>query len=351
MFTRRVSVVIARPRDEVFAFIEDARNRPQWDDSVDSEELTSPEPIGVGTTIRTKLRSMGRDYQYDWRIIGARASEPRDGREHRRPVPDHARLRRRRAGRREPRRVRCHGPAGRRAAPAAAADRPQHPAEPRPAASRGSRRCSSHERGSRTGGPTASAWSWARMAGTLFVRRMGAGPPMTLLHGLPELVARLGEDRAGAGRAARAPDAGLPRLRRLRQAAGPRLLATRAGRPRGGALGPRGRDRHGPRGARLRRVGRSGAAGAARRRRARRRPPGGPPPERRPLPGRASPAADPARAARPGAGPADQRDGDRGAVRGGTSGHVRRGLRRERRQRRHLGRHEPRRRPPHLAIG
>jgi len=68
VFTRRVSVVIARPRDEVFAFIEDARNRPQWDDSVDSEELTSPEPIGVGTTIRTKLRSMGREYQYDWRI-------------------------------------------------------------------------------------------------------------------------------------------------------------------------------------------------------------------------------------------------------------------------------------------
>ena len=67
MFTRRVSVVIARPRDEVFAFIEDARNRPQWDDSVDSEELTSPEPIGV-EMIRTKLRSMGREYQYDWRI-------------------------------------------------------------------------------------------------------------------------------------------------------------------------------------------------------------------------------------------------------------------------------------------
>ncbi len=69
MFTSRVAVVIARPRDEVFRFIEDARNRPQWDDSVDSEELTSPEPIGVGTTIRTKLRSMGREYQYDWRVV------------------------------------------------------------------------------------------------------------------------------------------------------------------------------------------------------------------------------------------------------------------------------------------
>jgi uncharacterized membrane protein len=69
VFTRRVSVVVARPREEVFAYIADARNRPQWDDSVDSEELTSPEPIGVGSTIRTKLRSMGREYQYDWRIV------------------------------------------------------------------------------------------------------------------------------------------------------------------------------------------------------------------------------------------------------------------------------------------
>ena len=69
MFTRRVAVVVARPRDEVFAFIADARNRPQWDDSVDSEELTSPEPIGVGSTLRTKLRSMGREYQYDWEIV------------------------------------------------------------------------------------------------------------------------------------------------------------------------------------------------------------------------------------------------------------------------------------------
>jgi hypothetical protein len=48
-----VSAVILRPVEDVFAFVEDARNRPRWDDSVDSEELTSPEPIGVGTTVRT----------------------------------------------------------------------------------------------------------------------------------------------------------------------------------------------------------------------------------------------------------------------------------------------------------
>jgi hypothetical protein len=69
VFVRSVAVVISRPRDEVFAFVADARNRPRWDDSVESEELTSPEPIGVGTTVRTRLRSMGRDYEYTWTVV------------------------------------------------------------------------------------------------------------------------------------------------------------------------------------------------------------------------------------------------------------------------------------------
>jgi carbon monoxide dehydrogenase subunit G len=69
VFTREVAVEIARPPDEVFAFVADARNRPLWDESVDSEELTSPEPIGVGSTVRTGLRSMGRDYVLTWEIV------------------------------------------------------------------------------------------------------------------------------------------------------------------------------------------------------------------------------------------------------------------------------------------
>ena len=69
MFTSSVAVVIARPPDEVFAFVSDARNRPSWDDSVDSEELTSLEPIGVGSTVRTRMRSMGRDYEIDWEVV------------------------------------------------------------------------------------------------------------------------------------------------------------------------------------------------------------------------------------------------------------------------------------------
>jgi carbon monoxide dehydrogenase subunit G len=69
VFTRSVSVVIARPVDDVFAYVADARNRPQWDESVGTEELTSPEPIGVGTTVHTTLRSMGSDYEYDWEVV------------------------------------------------------------------------------------------------------------------------------------------------------------------------------------------------------------------------------------------------------------------------------------------
>ena len=69
MFTKTTEIQISRPPDEVFAFVADARNRPLWDESVDTEELTSPEPIGVGSTVRTGLRSMGRDYVLTWEIV------------------------------------------------------------------------------------------------------------------------------------------------------------------------------------------------------------------------------------------------------------------------------------------
>jgi polyketide cyclase/dehydrase/lipid transport protein len=70
VFTRSTAVLVCRPPDEVFPFIEDARNRPRWDESVESEELTSPEPIGVGTTVRTRLRrSLGQEYEYTWEVV------------------------------------------------------------------------------------------------------------------------------------------------------------------------------------------------------------------------------------------------------------------------------------------
>lgn len=47
MFTKRVSVLIARPIEDIFEFLEDARNRPRWDDSVDSEVTEHERPTGM----------------------------------------------------------------------------------------------------------------------------------------------------------------------------------------------------------------------------------------------------------------------------------------------------------------
>lgn len=68
MFTITEVVTVDRPIDEVFAFVGDARNRPQWDASVISESLTSPEPIGVGSTIHTRMKTYGRVVEFDWRV-------------------------------------------------------------------------------------------------------------------------------------------------------------------------------------------------------------------------------------------------------------------------------------------
>ncbi len=69
MFTERAEILVARSPDEVFRFVADARNRPSWDDGVESEELISPEPIAVESRLRTRMRSMGRDLEYLWEIV------------------------------------------------------------------------------------------------------------------------------------------------------------------------------------------------------------------------------------------------------------------------------------------
>ena len=117
----------------------------------------------------------------------------------------------------------------------------------------------------------------------VFVRRGGEGPAMTLLHGFPSSSYDWARVVPGTLRAVRAPASRLPRLRRVRQARGARLLPARAGRPRGGTVGRRGRDVDGGSGARLRRVRDPGAARAQGRGPARRGPRGGSPPERWPL--------------------------------------------------------------------
>ena len=68
MFTVTEAVSIARSPQEVFDFLTDGRNRPLWDTTVISEELTSPEPVGVDSTIHSRLRAMGQEIDVDWRV-------------------------------------------------------------------------------------------------------------------------------------------------------------------------------------------------------------------------------------------------------------------------------------------
>ena len=68
MFTVTETVSIARPAQEAFAFFTDVSNRPKWDTTVISEELTSPPPVAVGSTIHTRMRAMAREVEFDWRV-------------------------------------------------------------------------------------------------------------------------------------------------------------------------------------------------------------------------------------------------------------------------------------------
>jgi uncharacterized protein YndB with AHSA1/START domain len=45
-------MVIARPREEVFAFLADLENVPRWNPAIEVTWKTSPSAVGVGTTYR-----------------------------------------------------------------------------------------------------------------------------------------------------------------------------------------------------------------------------------------------------------------------------------------------------------
>ena len=68
MFTVSESVSIARLPEDVFDFFTDGRNRSRWDPTVVFERLTSPEPAGVGSTIHTRMRTMGGESDFHWRV-------------------------------------------------------------------------------------------------------------------------------------------------------------------------------------------------------------------------------------------------------------------------------------------
>ena len=55
------TIHINKPAAEVFAFIANPENNPQWQNGMVSCEITSAGPLGIGSTYAQHARFMGRD--------------------------------------------------------------------------------------------------------------------------------------------------------------------------------------------------------------------------------------------------------------------------------------------------
>ena len=61
------SIDIARPVADVFAYMSEPKNNPEWETNLVESELTSDRPIAVGSTGRRVENFMGRD-EGTWEI-------------------------------------------------------------------------------------------------------------------------------------------------------------------------------------------------------------------------------------------------------------------------------------------
>lgn len=62
------SVQINRPIEDVFAFVSNLENWPQWISGASEAKQTSPGPLGVGTTFRQVSHFLGRQFEVNGRV-------------------------------------------------------------------------------------------------------------------------------------------------------------------------------------------------------------------------------------------------------------------------------------------
>ena len=62
------TVTITRPVEEVFTYLADAENLPQWNYAIEQTRKISPGPVGVGTLYRQTRTLPGRS-QEDFEIV------------------------------------------------------------------------------------------------------------------------------------------------------------------------------------------------------------------------------------------------------------------------------------------
>jgi len=65
MFKYEKSVFINRPQQEVFDFVTNLSNDPQWQNRIESVERLSDGPIGIGSTWRYITSTLGRKNEAD----------------------------------------------------------------------------------------------------------------------------------------------------------------------------------------------------------------------------------------------------------------------------------------------
>lgn len=63
------SVLIDRPPPDVFDYMADFRNAPDYNEPVVAAELAGQEPIGTGTTFRVQMKMMGMRFPLTTRIL------------------------------------------------------------------------------------------------------------------------------------------------------------------------------------------------------------------------------------------------------------------------------------------
>ncbi len=69
MIRIEASVVVNRPIEEVFAFVSDMANAPQWSAEVVEAKKTSEGPVGTGTTFTTAVKMLGRQLEGSVEIL------------------------------------------------------------------------------------------------------------------------------------------------------------------------------------------------------------------------------------------------------------------------------------------
>jgi len=69
MIRVEISVFIRRPSEEVFAYLSNFENNPQWQSGMVSARFTIQGPLGVGSTYAQEARFLGRPVHSQFEVI------------------------------------------------------------------------------------------------------------------------------------------------------------------------------------------------------------------------------------------------------------------------------------------